>query len=144
MHYSMIFRLPYWSSLSMWHCIDLMHTEKNVLDNILYSIVSDLKKIKDHSKAWANCMLMDVLPHLWILDGPKKKKPKAPFTLTPKQRKLMCDWFRSLALPNSYASNIICCCKDNCNFSRFKSHDCHIIMQKFLSHAIHELLPNTL
>ena len=81
------------------------------------------------------------LPELWIPDGKNKKKPKASFTLTPKQRKLMRDWFHSLSLPDGYASKIGRCCKDNYKFSGFKSHDCHIIMQKLLSNAIRELLP---
>ena len=53
----------------------------------------------------------------------------------------MCEWFRSLKLPDGYASNIARCVKDDCKFSGFKSHDCHIIMQRLLPLAIRELLP---
>ena len=61
-----------------------MHTEKNVFENIFFTIVNAAKS-KDHKKARADCKHSGVLPHLWIDE--KGKSPKAPYSLTRKQCK---------------------------------------------------------
>ncbi|XP_074337044.1 uncharacterized protein LOC141674221 [Apium graveolens] len=43
-HYSAFFELPYYETLSLRHNIDVMHTEKNVFDNIFYIMLGDKKK----------------------------------------------------------------------------------------------------
>ena len=54
----------------------------------------------------------------------------------------MCEWISSLKLPDGYSSNISRCCNvEECTFYGFKSHDCHIFLQKLLPLAIRELLP---
>ncbi|XP_074378057.1 uncharacterized protein LOC141719578 [Apium graveolens] len=95
---------------------------------------------KDHKKARADCKHFGVLSYLWIDE--KGKSPKAPYFLTRKQRKLLCEWISALKLPDGYSSNISRCCNvEECIFYGFKSHDCHIFLQKLLPLAIRELLP---
>nr|XP_017227617.1 PREDICTED: uncharacterized protein LOC108203305 [Daucus carota subsp. sativus] len=182
-HVPIFYELPYWSSHSLRYSIDIMHTEKNVFENLFFTIVN-AKKSKDHKKARANCKHFGVLPHLWIDENGKSpkapfsitrkqrkllcewisskaradckhfgvlphlwidengKSPKAPFSITRKQRKLLCEWISSLKLPDGYSSNISRCCNvEECTFYGFKSHDCHIFLQKLLPLAIRELLP---
>ena len=45
-HVTSFFALPYSDSLHLLHCIDVMHTEKNVFDNIFH-IILDSVKTKD-------------------------------------------------------------------------------------------------
>ena len=138
-HVPMFYDLPYWSSHSLRHSIDIMHTEKNVFENIFFTIVGG-KKSKDHHKARSDCKHFGVLPHLWIDEN--GKKPKAPYSLSRKQLKLLCQWIESLKLPDGYVSNISRCCNaKECKFFGFKSHDCHIFLQKLLPLSIRELLP---
>jgi len=48
---SIFFRLPYWKDNSLQHNLDVMHIEKNAMDNIL-GIIFDIKgKTKDHLAA---------------------------------------------------------------------------------------------
>ncbi|KAL8124936.1 hypothetical protein AgCh_012563 [Apium graveolens] len=54
-HFSPFFELPYWETLNLRHNIDIMHTEKNVFDNIFYTILADAKKTKDNTKSRKDC-----------------------------------------------------------------------------------------
>ncbi|XP_074374552.1 uncharacterized protein LOC141714958 [Apium graveolens] len=105
-----------------------------------YGTIVNTAKSKDHKKARADCKHFGVLPHFWIDE--KGKSPKTPYSLTRKQRKLLCKRISSLKLPDGYSSNISCCCNvEECTFYGFKSHDCHIFLQKLLPLTIRELLP---
>ncbi|XP_074367216.1 uncharacterized protein LOC141707765 [Apium graveolens] len=62
-HSSPFFELSYWETLSLRHNIDIMHTEKNIFDNIFYIILDDGKKSKDNTKA-RNEWFFDLMEHL--------------------------------------------------------------------------------
>ncbi|KAL8156242.1 hypothetical protein AgCh_001369 [Apium graveolens] len=62
-HSSPFFELSYWETLSLRHNIDIMHTEKNIFDNIFYIILDDGKKSKDNTKA-RNDWFFDPMEHL--------------------------------------------------------------------------------
>ncbi|CAJ2651882.1 unnamed protein product [Trifolium pratense] len=44
---SVFFDLPYWSSLDVRHCIDVMHVEKNVCDSVIGTLLNIAGKTKD-------------------------------------------------------------------------------------------------
>ncbi|XP_074347194.1 uncharacterized protein LOC141686025 [Apium graveolens] len=140
-HFSMFWELPYWASHDLRHCIDVMHTEKNVFENIFYTIVNDRIKTKDKKKSRADCKYLDVRRDLWIDE--KGIMPKAPYTITRTQLRLLCDWISKLKLPDGCVSNISRCIKwDTLRITGFKSHDCHIFMQKLMPIAFREFLPS--
>jgi len=41
---SICFVLPHWEMNLLRHCIDVMHIEKNVCDNVLFTLLNDPKK----------------------------------------------------------------------------------------------------
>ncbi|XP_010456912.1 PREDICTED: uncharacterized protein LOC104738435 [Camelina sativa] len=43
---SILWKLPYWTDLNLRHTLDVMHTEKNILDNLMYTVMN----VKDRSK----------------------------------------------------------------------------------------------
>ena len=45
---SVWFRLPYWKDLMLRHNFDAMHVEKNVCDNLLYTLLGIDGKSKDN------------------------------------------------------------------------------------------------
>lgn len=45
---SIFFQLPYWKTLLIHHNIDVMHTKKNVCDNILNPLLDIDNKSKDN------------------------------------------------------------------------------------------------
>ncbi|XP_074324381.1 uncharacterized protein LOC141661296 [Apium graveolens] len=139
-HSSPFFELPYWETLSLRHSIDIMHTEKNVFDNIFYTILDDSKKSKDKTKSRKDCQELGVHRELWIqYNG---IKPHAPYVLSSEQVQKLYKWIVSLKLPDGYASNISRCVnwKKNC-IRGMKSHDCHVFMQKMLPIVCRDLLP---
>ena len=48
---SIFFELPYWEHHLIHHNLDVMHIEKNVCDNILWTVVGVPGKCKDNLKA---------------------------------------------------------------------------------------------
>ncbi|XP_074326945.1 uncharacterized protein LOC141664886 [Apium graveolens] len=139
-HFSPFFELPYWETLSLRHNIDIIHTEKNVFDNIFYTILGDGKKTKDNTKSRKDCQELRVHRELWIRgDG---TEPHAPYTLSKEQVHKLFKWIESLKLPDGYASNISRCVNWAKNCIRdMKSHDGHVFMQKLLPIVCRDLLP---
>jgi len=43
----MFFELPYWSKLDVRHCIDVIHVENNVCDNIISTLLNIKGKMND-------------------------------------------------------------------------------------------------
>jgi hypothetical protein len=48
---SIFFRLPYWKDNLLRHNLDVMHIEKNVMDNILRTLLDMKDKSKDNLQA---------------------------------------------------------------------------------------------
>jgi hypothetical protein len=68
----------------------------------------------------------------WISIG-ENQKPRAPFSLKPKRKKQLMKWLKNLKFPDGYATGF----RRSLNlktskFSGLKSHDYHIIMERFL------------
>lgn len=49
-HMAMFWELPYWETFQLRHCLDVIYTEKNVFDNLFYTILNDDGKTKDNKK----------------------------------------------------------------------------------------------
>ena len=52
---SVLYDLPYWKDQLLRHNIDVMHTEKNVVDNILGTLLNMSGKTKDNLEARQDC-----------------------------------------------------------------------------------------
>jgi hypothetical protein len=48
---SVLFELPYWDSLLVRHNLDVMHTEKNICESLLGTLLDISGKSKDNEKA---------------------------------------------------------------------------------------------
>lgn len=80
----------------------------NVFDNV-FNTVKDIKeKTKDNVKArkdiseFCRCRELELID----LGNGKFKNPKALYTLSASQRKVVCEWVLQLKLLDGYASNI--------------------------------------
>ncbi|XP_074361259.1 uncharacterized protein LOC141701533 [Apium graveolens] len=103
-HFSPFFELPYWETLSLRHNIDVMHTEKNIFENIFFTLLNVRKKTKDNSKARKDFKELGVHRELWIQDG--NTMPSAPYVLEKEQILKSFKWIEELELPDGYVSNI--------------------------------------
>lgn len=78
--------------------------------------------------------------------GPVKKGrrtclPLAAFTLSRKEKKILCKFLSEVKVPEGYSSNIrrLVSMKD-LKLKSLKTHDCHVIMEHFLPIGIHSIL----
>ncbi|XP_074378214.1 uncharacterized protein LOC141719736 [Apium graveolens] len=137
---SPFFELPYWETLDLRHNIDVMHTKKNVFENIFYTILADKNKTKDNLKSRYDCEELGIRRELWVQD--RDIMPHAPYALLREQVDNLFEWISTLKLPDGYVSNISRCVNFEKHTIRgMKSHDCHFFMQKLLPIVCRNLLP---
>ena len=132
---SILFELPYWSSLKLRHNLDVMHIEKNVCDNIVGTLMDIEGKTKDTLKARMDLKDLDYRHELHLdLDG--KTKPFASYTFTKEECRGFCEYIKAVKLPDGFGSNIGRCVTENYKLSGMKTHDSHILLQKLLPAGI--------
>ena len=120
-----------------------MHIEKNVFDNVINTVMDIAEKIKDNLNARKDMRDICDRPILAVDASSKGQKSKAIYTLNKEQRRVVCQWLKSVRFPNGYASNLGRCVDLNeCKFTGLKSHDCHIMMERLIPIALKEVLPN--
>ncbi|KAL8118490.1 hypothetical protein AgCh_016132 [Apium graveolens] len=100
---SPFFELPYWETLSLRHNIDIMHNEKNFVDNIFYTILDDGKNSKENTKARNDYKELHVHRELWIQDD--GTEPHAPYVLSKEQIHKLFKWIEELKLPCNNPKN---------------------------------------
>jgi len=61
---SIFFDLPYWSSLRVRHCLDVMHVEKNVCDSLIDTLLNVKGKTKDGLKCRQDLVDMGIREQL--------------------------------------------------------------------------------
>lgn len=140
---SIFFDLPYWKTNLLRHCLDTMHIEKNVCDNILNTILDDPVKSKDNVRARRDCKDLIILRQLWLQEGDDDTViiPPACFTMSKNEKDIFWGILKSLRVPDGYASNISRCIKlKQGKIQGLKSHDNHIIMQQFLPVGLRSVL----
>ncbi|XP_029126234.1 uncharacterized protein LOC114915544 [Cajanus cajan] len=79
---SIFFDLIYWKQNCLRHCLDVMHIEKNVCDNIINTLLNVPKKSKDHVDARKDLKVLGIRPDLWPNEN--GRYPQAIFTLSSK------------------------------------------------------------
>ncbi|XP_074577237.1 uncharacterized protein LOC141833653 [Curcuma longa] len=140
---SIFWELPYWYSHLLHHNLDVMHIEKNVFDNLINTVMDIPGKTKDNLNARKDMRLICKRPSLDVDENSRGPKPKAIYTLNREQRRIVCEWLKSLKFPDGYVSNIGRCVDlKEYKLIGMKSHDCHIFMERLIPIAFKELLPN--
>jgi len=61
---SIFFYLPYWCKLDVRHCIEVMHIEKNVCDNLIGTLLNIKGKTNDGVNARLDLIKMNILEEL--------------------------------------------------------------------------------
>jgi hypothetical protein len=137
---SIFFRLPYWKDNLLRHNLDVMHIEKNVMDNILGTILDIKGKTKDNLAARLDLQEMGLRPKLHPFTA-ANGIPAACHTMSREDKENFLKVLRNVRVPDGYASNISRCVrlKDR-TISGLKSHDSHILMQQLLPIALRKSL----
>ena len=137
---SILFELSYWEFVMIRHNLDVMHIEKNVFDNLVYTFLDDKKKSKDNLSARKDLRELGIRSDLWPDDNEKYKA--ACFTLDNDRKDIFLSVLKNVKLTDGYASNLSTCVDvKSRKISGLKSHDCHVIMRDLLSIAVKNVLP---
>ncbi|KAK9073133.1 hypothetical protein SSX86_007456 [Deinandra increscens subsp. villosa] len=136
-------RLRYWRHNSVQHCIDFMHIKKNVAESLVGTLLNLPRKTKDGLNARKDLNFLGLRPEL----QPKQNKnnivlPAASYTLQKDEKEKFCDTLYNLKVPQGYCSNFssLVSLKDK-KLVGLKSHDYHMLMQRFLPIAIRSVMP---
>jgi hypothetical protein len=135
--------LPYWRDLPVRHCLDFMHIEKNVCDNIINTLLNVPGRTKDNKAARDDMVEMGIRPELAAtVKGNRTFLPPAAHTLSKKEKKEFCECLHGIKVPEGYSSNIRSLVSlQDLKLTGLKSHDCHTLMQQLLAVAIRSILP---
>jgi hypothetical protein len=108
---SVFFRLPYWKDNLLRHNLDVIHIEKNVMDNILGTILDIKGKTKDDLAARQDLQEMGLRPklHPFINEDSKTYMPAAYHTMSNEEKTNFLKVIQNLRVPDRYASNISQC-----------------------------------
>ncbi|XP_074351361.1 uncharacterized protein LOC141690463 [Apium graveolens] len=133
----------YWKFHHVRHCLNVMHTEKNVCDNLIGTLLNIRYKSKECEASLCDMMEMGVRDNLAPQEGEKKTYlPPASYTLSKVEKKKVLSSFLHMKLPFGHASNIKnCVSMPDLKMYGLKSHDCHILLQQLLPVAIRSVLP---
>lgn len=115
-----------------------MHIEKNVCDNILCTLLN-MDKSKDNLQARLDLVDMDIRKdlHPEKLEGGKYYIPPARYSLSTKEKEVLCKVLNEVKVPDAFSSNISRCVNmKERKIIGLKSHDCHILMQQLLPVAM--------
>jgi len=137
-----LWKLPYWHKLKLRHNLDVMHIEKNILENLIWTILKIASKTKDTLKARLDLAYLGIKKELHIRkDGDSCEMPNARYTLSNKQKMAFCNFLREVKFPDGFASNITRCVNaEGTSVQGLKTHDCHILLQRILLVAMRGFL----
>ncbi|XP_015166236.1 uncharacterized protein [Solanum tuberosum] len=143
---SIFFELPYWESNLLRHNLDFMHIEKNICDNIIYTLLDDKSKSKDNANARKDLREMRIRPDLWLKDDGSYNLVVFSLMTDNKKvdtKKLFLTTLKNIKVPDGYSSNISRCVDlaQKKNYG-LKSHDSHVLLEQLLPLAIRNVLPN--
>jgi ssDNA-binding Zn-finger/Zn-ribbon topoisomerase 1 len=141
---SIFFELEYWSHLLIRHNLDVMHTEKNVLESILNTLLSVKDKSKDGLQSRLDLVDLNIRKDLHPTQTAtgRTKLPRPCFGLSREEKKRLCQTLHDLKVPDGFSSNISrCVSMKDLKLYGLKSHDCHVLMQHLLPVAIRNILP---
>ncbi|XP_020992340.2 uncharacterized protein LOC110278427 [Arachis duranensis] len=138
---SVFFELPYWKDHMLRHNLDVMHIEKNICDNVVFTILNDSVKSKDNLKARKDLQSMGIRPELWPDEG--GKYPSAIFTMSNPQKDVFLKTLQNVIFPDGYSRNIARCVDiRQRKLYGLKSHDCHILIEQLLPILVKNALPS--
>ncbi|GJZ69814.1 hypothetical protein Tco_0633364 [Tanacetum coccineum] len=131
---SIFWDLEYWPFLLLKNNLDVMHIEKNALEALLNTLLQN-DKSKDTLKARQDLETLIVRKELWLVKKPNGKfeKPHPKYSFTLENRKRFCKFIKGVRLPDGFGSNFKQkVTADDNNITGMKSHDCHIMMHRWM------------
>jgi hypothetical protein len=136
---SIFFTLPYWKDNLLQHNLDVMHIEKNVMDNIIGTLLDMKEKTKDNHATRLDLHKMDLRKtlHPFTNERGKTYLPAACHTMSNEDKINFLKVIKDVKVLDEYASNVSRCVNlKTRTIVGLKSHDNHILMQQLLPIAL--------
>jgi hypothetical protein len=134
--------LPYWEDLKLRHNLNVMHIKKNICDNLLGTFLNIEGKTKDTINSRLDLEDMGIREDLHLQpvdDGESYEMPEAWYTMSKEEKIAFREFIRAVKFPDGYAANLAkCVSADGCKLQGLKTHDCHILLQRFYRQASEE------
>ena len=130
--------------LYVHHCLDVMHIEKNVCENLIGTLLNILGKSKDGVNAHKDLAQLGIRSELTPKTDDKGKTylPSACYNLSRADKHSFYTSLYNLKVPEGYSSNFRNrVSMDELKLNGLKSHDCHTLIQQLLPVAIRGMLP---
>ena len=103
---SIFFDLEYWKSLHVWHCLEVMHIEKNCCESIIGTLLDILRKTNDWFSTRMDLMPLGIRKKLTPqFDVKMTYLPPTSYTLTRDEKKSIYNTLFSMKVPKGYSSN---------------------------------------
>ncbi|XP_026410872.1 uncharacterized protein LOC113306110 [Papaver somniferum] len=137
---SILYDLPYWGANTVRHCTDVMHTEKNITEHIVNTVLENSKS-KDGLNARKDMEAMGIKKRLWLKEDDNTGKTTmedGSFSLTKDEKVAFCTVLNTLRVPSNFCSNL----RNNVGINppelkNLKSHDYHVMMQSLFPLLVH-------
>ena len=123
--------LPYWKDLLLPHNLDVMHIEKNICENILWTLLKVEGKTKDTTNARLDLHDMNIRPQYHgVQQGTSLKFSKAPYVMMEKHKVEFCKFLIGVKFPNGYAGNLAKSISADGTkvVGKLKTHTCHVLL----------------
>ena len=124
------------------HNLDVIHTQKNICESILGTLLESQGKDKDGEKARLDMQHLDIRKDQHpVLQKGKYTLPPALYSLGTDEKETLCKFLHGVKFSDGYAINIRCVDVNGCKLSGLKTHDLHVILQKLLPLVVRNILP---
>ncbi|KAL4556637.1 hypothetical protein LXL04_034791 [Taraxacum kok-saghyz] len=142
---SIFWELPYWKTLDVRHCLDVMHIEKNVSESLIRLLLNNPKRPKDELHVRQDMVKMGIRPELAPImeEGRRTYLPPACYTMSKDEKTKFCECLHGIKVPSGYSANIkkLVSMKD-LKLIGMKSHDFHVLITHMIPIAIRGILPD--
>ena len=123
--------LSYWKDLSLPHNLDVMHIEKNICENILWTLLKVEGKTKDTANTRLELHDMNIRPlYHGVQQGTSLKFLEARYVLMEKHRVEFCKFLKGVKFPDGYAANLAKSISADGTkvVGKLKMHTCHVLL----------------
>ncbi|XP_042969103.1 uncharacterized protein LOC122301789 [Carya illinoinensis] len=98
---SIFFTLPYWSTLRLRHNLDVIQIEKNIAENILFTLMNSPGKTKDNINSRRDLEILGYRKELHLRhEGDYVTMPHALYTLHGDEMNKFCEWLSNIKFPD--------------------------------------------
>jgi hypothetical protein len=121
-----------------------MHIEKNICENIVWTLLKVEGKTKDTMNAWLDLHDMNIRPQYHgVQQGTSLKFLEAHYVMTEKQRAKFCKFLKGVKFSDGYVANLAKSISADGTkaFAKLRTHTCHVLLQRIIPASLRGFVP---